>query len=96
MKIQILDQAKGDLIAGWRFYEALEAGLGGHFLEQLYGDIESLAALGEPHSVPYRHFHRVLSQRFPFAIFYTVESGVVKVRAIGVPPGVGVGGKAAQ
>lgn len=87
MKIQILDQAKGDLIAGWRFYEALEAGLGGHFIEQLCSDIDNLAALDEPYPMPCRHFHRALSKRFPFAIFYTVEDGVVKVQAVGVPPG---------
>jgi len=82
MKIQILDLAKEDLIEGYRFYEDMEAGLGGYFLTNLYTDIDSLAILGGLHAKPYRHFHRALSKRFPFAIFYTVEEGVVKVRAI--------------
>lgn len=85
MKIQILDLAKGDLIEGFRFYEEMEAGLGGYFLEQLCADIEALATVDEVHPQPYRRFHRALSKRFPFSIFYTVEDGVVKVRAIGVP-----------
>lgn len=88
MKIQILDLAKGDLIEGHRFYEEMEAGVGGYFLEHLYTDIDALATLDALHPQPYGHFHRALSKRFPFSIFYTVEDGVVKVRAIGVPPAV--------
>ncbi|MBN8420081.1 MAG: hypothetical protein J0L73_14280 [Verrucomicrobia bacterium] len=41
MKIQILDLAKEDLIEGYRFYEDVEAGLGGYFLTNLYTDIDS-------------------------------------------------------
>jgi hypothetical protein len=82
MKIQILDLAKTDLIEGWHFYEDREAGLGDYFLTNLFTDIDSLAILGGLHSKPYRHYHRALSKRFPFAIFYTVEDRIVKVRAI--------------
>ena len=82
MKIQILDLAKMDLIEGYHFYQDREAGLGGYFLANLYTDIDSLAIFGGLHSKPYRHFHRALSKRFPFAIFYTVEDATVKVRAI--------------
>lgn len=82
MKIQILDFGKADLIDGYHFYEERESGLGDYFLANLYTDIDSLAILGGLHSKPYRHFHRALSKRFPFAIFYTVEEEVVRVRAI--------------
>jgi hypothetical protein len=82
MKIQILELAKTDLIEGYRFYEDREAGLGDYFLTNLYTDIDSLAIFGGLHSKPYRHYHRALSKRFPFAIFYTVEDSIVKVRAI--------------
>ena len=82
MKIQILDLAKADLIEGHRFYEDREAGLGDYFLANLYTDIDSLAIFGGLHSKPYGHYHRALSKRFPFAIFYTVEDAIVKVRAI--------------
>ena len=82
MKIQILDLAKTDLIEGHRFYEDREAGLGDYFLANLYTDIDSLRLFGGLHPVPYRHFHRALSKRFPFAIFYTVEDETVRVRAV--------------
>ena len=69
MKIQILDLAKKDLIEGFRFYEDFESGVGDYFLTSLYADIDSLTIFGGLHAKPYRHFHRALSKRFPFAIY---------------------------
>lgn len=82
MKIHLLDLAKDDLIEGYHFYETQEPGLGDYFLDNLYADIDSLRLFGGLHSKPYRHFHRALSKRFPFAIFYTVEDSIVNVRAV--------------
>ena len=42
MRIEILDKAEDDLVAGFQFYEAQEIGLGAYFSESLYSDIESL------------------------------------------------------
>ena len=82
MKIEILDLAKDDLIAGYRFYEKQEAGLGEYFLRHLFEDIDGLQLTAGIHLRPYRHFHRALSKRFPFAIFYTLENEAVKIRAV--------------
>ena len=82
MRIQILDLAKRDLIDGYHFYEGREAGLGDHFLDSLYSDIDSLALYGGVHRKAYRNFHWLLSRRFPFAIYYTMEAETVFVRAI--------------
>lgn len=70
MRIEILDKAEDDLVAGFEFYETQESGLGMYFLESLYSDIESLKLYGGIHRRAYRDFHRMLSSRFPFAIFY--------------------------
>ncbi|MDB6004658.1 MAG: uncharacterized protein JWR15_1645 [Prosthecobacter sp.] len=82
MKIELLDLAKADLIEGHLFYEGREKGLGDYFLDNLFADIDSLRLFGGMHPMPYRHFHRMLSKRFPFAIFYAVEDAIVKVRAV--------------
>jgi len=82
MKLEILDLAKEDLVDGFRFYERQEPGVGRYFLQNLYADIESLMIFGGIHPKPYRKFHRALSKRFPFAIYYTVEDGIVKIRSI--------------
>jgi hypothetical protein len=82
MKVKILDQAEADLIEGFHFYETQQTGIGGYFLANLYADIESLRLYGGIHLQPYKNYHRLLSKRFPFAIFYTLEDKTVFVHAI--------------
>jgi len=82
MTIEILDLARDDLIKGYHFYERREQGVGRHFLENLYSDIDALELTGGNHRKVYRDFHRALSKKFPFAVFYTVEDEVVRVRAV--------------
>ena len=82
MKIQILDLAERDLIDGYRFYEEREPGLGDYFLDSLYSDIDSLKIYGGIHRKVYRDFRWALSKRFPFAIYYSVEFDIVRIRAV--------------
>jgi hypothetical protein len=82
MRIEILDQAAEDLIEGFHFYEAQQSGLGAYFLSNLYGDIESLRLYGGIHRQAYKEYRRLLSKRFPFAVFYTVRGETVFVRAV--------------
>lgn len=42
MRIAILEEAREDLIQGFRFYESQEPGLGTYFLDCLFSDIDSL------------------------------------------------------
>jgi len=82
VKLAILDKAEDDLVAGFRFYEAREPGLGTYFLQSLYSDIESLRLYAGIHRRAYRDFHRLLSKRFPFAIFYKVAGATAFVHAV--------------
>lgn len=80
MRLEILSEAEQDLIAGAQFYEAQGAGLGDHLLDSLYSDIDSLLLYAGMHRVVFG-FHRALSKRFPYAIFYRLErdKGLVRV-----------------
>ena len=80
MRIEILSDAENDLIAGARFYERSRAGLGEYFLSSLYSDIDSLLLYAGIHRVVFG-FHRALSLRFPYAIFYRFdrEKDIVRV-----------------
>ncbi|MBN1553050.1 type II toxin-antitoxin system RelE/ParE family toxin [bacterium] len=82
MKIQILDAAEDDLIDGYYFYEAQDKGLGMYFLDSLYSDIESLKLFAGIHSVHFKKFYRLLSRRFPFAVYYRIENNVIRIYAI--------------
>lgn len=82
MTVEILDLARDDLIEGFHFYERCEEGIGRHFLTNLYADIDALELTGGNHRKVYRDFHRALSKKFPFAIYYTFKGEVVQVRAV--------------
>jgi hypothetical protein len=81
MIIEILDAAENDLLEGFKFYERQSKGLGNYFIDALFSDIESLHLYAGIHT---RHFgyHRLLSKRFPFAIYYRVQGDVIRVYAI--------------
>lgn len=81
MKVLVLDDATADLADGFRFYESQSDGLGEYFLDALWSDINSLRLFGGLHSV-HHGYHRLLSKRFPFAVYYRVDEGVARVRAI--------------
>jgi hypothetical protein len=82
VKIEILDLAEQDLLDGFRFYESQAAGAGNYFLENIYLDIESLHQYAGIHLKPHRNFYRLLSKRFPFAIYYTVENDTASIQAV--------------
>jgi hypothetical protein len=82
MRIEVLDQAAEDLIEGFHFYEDQQIGLGSYFLNNLYADIESLRLYGGVHRQVYKGYHRLLSKRFPFAVFCTVQDETVFVHAV--------------
>ena len=55
--------------------------MGSYFRDCLDADIETLRNIGGVHTKVFG-YHRSLSKRFPFAIYYRVEENVVRVRAI--------------
>lgn len=82
MRITIQPSALADLKRGFLFYESKEKGLGDYFIDSIYSDIDSLQLYGGIHSIHFSRFHRLLSKRFPYGIYYQVSGGVVMVNAI--------------
>jgi plasmid stabilization system protein ParE len=81
MQIEILDEAEKDIENGIYFYEAQNQGLGRYFLDTILADIDSLLIYAAIH-VKVRGYYRLLSKRFPFAIYYKVENNTVKIYAV--------------
>jgi hypothetical protein len=85
MNLTILDQAKQDLVDGFRFYEIQGVGVGDYFLDSAYAEIDSLVIHAGIHRVV-AGFHRLLVRRFPFAIYYRlvllVHSGLRSTSSI--------------
>ncbi|MEI7911716.1 MAG: type II toxin-antitoxin system RelE/ParE family toxin [Verrucomicrobiota bacterium] len=75
MTIRILPSAVADLRDGREFYESREVGLGDYFQDCLFSDIESLVLHAGLHRKVFG-FHRLLSKRFPYAIYYQIDAGM--------------------
>ena len=69
MIIEISLGAERDLEDGYWFYERQSTGLGDYFRSCIISDIEALAYFGGIHPMVHG-FHRSLSKRFPFGIYY--------------------------
>jgi len=82
VKIRILSAAARDLTEGYRFYEKQAPGVGAYFLDTLYADIDSLIVSGGIHPRYFGSYHRLLSKRFPFAVYYRVDGTTATVYAV--------------
>ena len=82
MKIRIRGSASRDLVEGYKFYEKQAEGVGNYFLDSLYSDIGSLVISAAMHSVHFGKYRRLLSKRFPFAVYYQVMDQTVLVYAV--------------
>ena len=82
MKIKILESAKEDLREGFYFYESQAKGMGNYFLDSLFSDIDSLRLFSGIHSIYFDKYYRLLSKRFPFAIYYRTEENEVRIYAV--------------
>lgn len=69
MKLQIRPTALEDLGQGRRFYDSQELGVGDYFFDSVFADIDSLTLYAGVHPKVFG-FHRMLTQRFPYAVYY--------------------------
>lgn len=56
-------------------------GIGSYFLDSLFSDIDSLRVYAGIHLKKFG-FYRLLSKRFPYAIYYSMEDQTVFVWAV--------------
>lgn len=80
-QIVVLEEAAEDIERGREFYDLQEIGLGDYFEDTILSDIESLRLF---HGIHFKHFgfHRILSKRFPFGIYYREASEATQVFAV--------------
>lgn len=79
--VVVLEEAAEDIEVGRDFYERQEPGVGDYFADSIISDIEGL---GLSHGIHPKHFgvHRILSDKFPFGIYYRDTSDATEVLAV--------------
>jgi len=80
-KVEILEEVVGDLEDGRAFYNIKEPGVGEYFWDSLVSDIKSLILYAGIH-LKQNGLHRMLSKRFPYAIYYEISNSIAQVIAI--------------
>ena len=80
--IIILDEVTGDLNDGKAFYDRAKPGLGDYFWDSLIADIESLYLFAGIHNKK-SSYHRMMSKRFPYSIYYEVKGDIARVMIMG-------------
>ncbi len=80
-QIIVLEEAGEDIEFARAFYDLQQAGVGDYFADSIIADIE---CLGLFHGVHPKHFglHRMLSDRFPFGIYYREMPEATEVLAV--------------
>lgn len=82
-RVNLLREAVLDLRAGKTFYESAESGLGNYFLSSLFSDLQSLRLYGGSHPIRFG-YHRMLSRRFPYAIYYSADKAKDRLNVVAV------------
>jgi hypothetical protein len=80
-RVVLSEDVLSDLMAGRDFYERKGSGLGIYFITSLLSDITSLRLFSGVHPLRFG-YHRMLSKRFPFAIYYEVSGNTTRVVAV--------------
>ncbi len=81
MHVELRDEAREDLAKGAWFYDCQSPGLGDYFIDCLRDDLRTLSAMFGIHEIAFG-FHRKLSAKFPFALYYLVHDDTIDVVAI--------------
>ncbi|HAN99413.1 MAG TPA: hypothetical protein DCQ98_19220 [Planctomycetaceae bacterium] len=80
-KVLVSLEAQSDLVDGIAFYDANGSDVGDYFRHAILADLQSLSIFGGVHAKRFG-FHCMPAKRFPFAIYYEVALGEVRVVAV--------------
>lgn len=82
MKLCYTDRAKVDLELAFEWYERQQKGLGFEFLDCIENAVKAILENHEMYQFYYSVFRGCVVRRFPFTVFYTVESHEIVVHSI--------------
>jgi toxin ParE1/3/4 len=81
-RIVIREPAERDMAEASAWYEARSRGLGARFILSIEASLARISRNPEASTLCFERFRRVLVRRFPYGIFYLVESQRIIVLAV--------------
>ncbi len=82
MKLRYTERAKDDVELAFAWYERQRRGLGFEFLDCVESAVKSILENPEMYRVVYSKFKTYVVRRFPFTVFYTIESTEIVVHSV--------------
>jgi plasmid stabilization system protein ParE len=82
LELIIRPEAEADALEAYRWYSDQLPGLGDEFLAEIDRALETIHAHPQATRKLHREFRRVLTRRFPYAVFYAVQADRIVVFAI--------------
>jgi len=82
MKLCYTDRAKDDLELAFAWYERQRRGLGYEFLDCVENAVKSILDNPEMYRISYSIFRGCVVRRFPFSVFYAIESNEIVLHSI--------------
>jgi plasmid stabilization system protein ParE len=82
MKLRYTNRAKDDIDLAFEWYERQKQGLGFEFLVCVEVGVRLILENPDMYRLFYGNFKGCVIRRFPFSIFYTIESGEIVVHSV--------------
>jgi plasmid stabilization system protein ParE len=74
------ERAAADIINAFEWYDRQRSGLGDEFLDALSRTFELAQLMPAAGPEVHRGLRRLLLRKFPFAIYYRIDAGVIEIR----------------
>ena len=82
MKLRYTDRVIDELNLVFAWYEQQRRGLGFDFLDCIEAALQNIIKSPEIYQIRYSNFRSCVIRRFPFSIFYTIESDEIIVHSV--------------
>lgn len=82
MKLRYTDRSIDDVELAFAWYERQRRGLGFEFLDCVESSLQKIMDAPETYQIRYSNFRACPIRRFPFSIFYTIETNEIIVHSV--------------
>ena len=82
MKLRYTERAQEDLEVAVSWYEKQQLGLGLEFLDSVESSLKGIESSPYMYEVIHASYRRCLVRRFPFSLFYTIDSDELVIHAV--------------
>ncbi len=80
--VRFVDEIEDDILATYYWYEKESLGVGQHFLEIFYTQVDMISNMPKLYHKRFQSFRRSLIKHFPHAIYYTTEQDTIVIYGV--------------